>query len=80
MGTGVETFADLRGVWSSSTGFVNEVEAFIEGRLDSDVAALSSRALEFQKRLTKDLVAAREPSYIENYTAASSYTSPFGIL
>lgn len=80
MGTGVETFADLRGVWSSSTGFVNEVEAFIEGRLDSDAAALSSRALEFQKRLTKDLVAARESSYIENYTAASSYTSPFGIL
>eukprot|EP00434_Breviolum_minutum_P045297 symbB.v1.2.040580.t1/scaffold7350.1/size11775/1 len=38
MATGVATFADLRGVWSSSTGFVNEVEAFVEGRLDPDAA------------------------------------------
>ena len=41
MATGVATFADLRGVWSSSTGFVNEVEAFVEGRLDPDVAICS---------------------------------------
>ena len=69
--TGVETFADLRGVWTSSTEFVTEVESFIQEKLEPDVAmqlatfwTLSSRrATEFQKRLTKNLVMERESAY-----------------